>query len=137
MRAWLLLLILSCVLTDGKDYRGAQFIGFERFEKFERSLKEDALVLTSPKIKTPIQWDELVASWNFRASPEDGIEIEAKAIYPERETKWYHLGKWALEPAKFPRESVRAQKDESGAVDTDTLKLNERAKALQVRVTVR
>jgi uncharacterized protein YvpB len=137
MRAWLVLALLSCVVAEAKDFRGAQFIGFERFEMFERTLGEGSLVLTSPKIETAIAWDELVASWNFRAAPEDGIEVEAKAIYPDREPKWYHLGKWALAASQSPRESVRGQKDENGMVDTDTLKLKERANALRVRVTVR
>jgi hypothetical protein len=137
MRAWTLLLILSCTLACAEDYRGAQFIGFERFESFGRELREGELVLISPNIETAIAWDELIASWNFRGAPESGLQVEAKAIYPGRETKWYIMGKWASEPGKFPRESVRGQKDENGTVETDTLKLKARAKALQVRITLR
>jgi len=137
MRARLLLLFLSCVLAGAADFRGAQFIGFERFEGFERTLREGELLLVSPKIETSIAWNELIASWNFRGMRSDGLEVEAKAIYPARETKWYSLGKWALETKTFPRESVRGQKDEDGTVDTDILKLTERAKAAQVRITIR
>jgi hypothetical protein len=137
MRASFLLLILCSVFANAKDHRGAQFLGFERFENFERILREGELVLVSPKIETAIAWEELIASWNFRAAPENGLQLEAKAIYPQRQTKWYTLGKWSLEPAKFPRESVRNQKDADGTVHTDTLKLNEPAKAAQIRITVR
>jgi hypothetical protein len=135
MRVWLL--ILSCVFAGAKDYRGSLFIGFEAFQSFERTLNENELVLVSPKIETAVSWDELIASWNFRGAAENGLEIEAKAIYPNRETKWYNMGKWALDPAKFPRQSVRNQKDTDGTVDTDTLKLKERAKAAQIRITIR
>src|SRR5688500_626189 len=129
MRAWLLLLILNCFPAAAADFRGAQFIGFERFENFERTLNEGELVLVSPKIETAIAWDELIAAWNFRGAPEDGLQVEAKAIYPSGETRWYQMGKWAFEPGKYPRESVRAQKDKDGTVDTDTLKLKKAAKA--------
>jgi hypothetical protein len=137
MRAWLLLLILSCVPGAAADFRGAQFIGFERFENFERTQHEGELVLVSPKIETAIRWDELIASWNFRGAPEDGLQVEAKAIYPSGETRWYQMGKWAFEPGKHPRESVREQRDENGTVDTDTLKLKKAAKAVRVRITAR
>jgi uncharacterized protein YvpB len=137
MHAWLSLLLLSAVLANAEDYRGRQFIGFEQFETFQRELRKGELVLVSPPIQTAIAWDELIASWNFRGTPESGLDVEAKAIYPGRATKWYRMGRWALQGKAFPRESVRGQKDEDGTVDTDTLKLKERAKALQVRVTLR
>jgi uncharacterized protein YvpB len=137
MRALLLFLVLSGLLAEAKDFRGSQFIGFERFDAFQRTLTEGALVLVSPKIEAAIEWDELVASWNLRGAPDIGLEIEAKAIYPARETKWYNLGRWSLEPRKFPRESVRRQQDRDGTVDTDTLKLKERTRAVQLRITVR
>ena len=137
MRLWLLLLNLICLFANAKDYRGSQFIGFERFESFHRTLNDGALVLVSPKIETAIAWDELIVSWNFRGAPENGLEVEAKALYPERETKWYHLGKWSFDPATLPRESVRNQKDADGTVHTDTLKLKEKAKAAQVQITIR
>jgi hypothetical protein len=137
IRAWLPILFLSAVLGRAQDHRGTEFIGWEAFYMFQRELKEGSIVLTSPRIESAIYWDELIPSWNFRAEPAAGIEVEARALYPNRDTKWYHLGKWSAEPGKFPRESVRAQKDEDGDVETDTLKLKKRAAAVQLRVTLR
>ena len=137
MRLFWSFLMLSCAAVLAKDYRGAQFFGFAQFEKFERTNTADAVVLTSPKIEAAIYWNELVASWNFRGDAQIGLEVEARAFYPERETKWYHLGKWSLAPGRFPRESVRAQQDDDGAVATDILKLKHKARVLQLRVTLR
>ena len=139
MRALIALLLSSMLLAaaEPKDFRGAQFIGFDRFDQFERRDTNDSRVLLSPEIVPAIKWDQLVASWNFRAAPTNGIVIEAKAIYPDGQTKWYTLGKWALEPTEIaPRESVRDQKDEEGRVDTDILKLKQHATTLQVRITL-
>ena len=131
------LLIFSCIAALAKDYRGAQFLGFTQFEKFERTNTADAAVFTSPKIEAAIDWNELVASWNFRGDAQLGLEVEARAIHSGGETKWYRLGKWSLEPKRFPRESVPAQRDDDGAVATDVLKLQRKARALQLRVTLR
>jgi hypothetical protein len=133
----LLILMLSTVLANARDYRGTQFVGFERFDSFQREWKEGAMVLVSSRIESEIYWDELIASWNFRAEPTAAIEVEAKALYSNRETKWFHLGKWSLDPVNFPRESVRSQKDADGDVDTDTLKLKTPTTALQLRLTLR
>lgn len=140
MRALIALLLFPMLLAAAeqtKDFRGAQFIGFDRFEKFELRDTNDTRVLLSPAIEPGIKWDQLVASWNFRGAPTNGIVIEAKAIYPSSESKWYMLAKWALEPnGSVARESVRGQKDEGGRVDTDILKLTQQATALQVRITL-
>ena len=137
MRAWLPILMLSALLAHARDYRGTHFVGFERFNSFQRELKEGAIVLTSSRIESEIHWDELISSWNFHAKPSAAIEVEARALYSNRETKWYHLGKWSLDPGNFPRESIRSQKDDDGNVETDVLKLKKPTTALQLRLTLR
>ena len=133
----LVLLLLSFVPVLATEHRGAQFVGFTQFTTFSRELSERALVLVSPRIETEIEWDELVVSWNFRSGAQDAIELESKAIYPARETQWYPMGKWALDPVRFPRESVRGQKDSDGTVDTDILRLSQHVRFAQLRVTIR
>ena len=137
MRVLFSLLLLSCVAAAAKEYRGAQFIAFTNFHNFKATEGKNEVVLVSPKIEAAIGWDELVLSWNFRGHPQLGLEVEGRAIYLDGETKWYHLGRWTLEAADYPRESVRGQRDEDGAVHTDVLKLKEKARAVQVRITVR
>jgi hypothetical protein len=137
MRFALILLSLLVLAVEAKDYRGGQFIGFDRFDRFTTNKSDTGLVLVSPKIEAAILWDELIVSWNFRAPPQTALEVQAKAIYPSRETKWYSLGKWASEPTVYPRESVRGQKDDDGTVDTDILKLKEKTRAVLLRVTLR
>lgn len=141
MRALTIFLLLFSLFylsaeTKG-DYRGRQFIGFERFDEFSKSETEQRIVLVSDPIKAAFRWDELVASWNFRAAPSNTITVEAKAIYQDRETKWYTLAKWSLAPQdQSARASVKGQKDENGRVDTDILKLKEAASDVQLRITI-
>jgi hypothetical protein len=136
MRALIILALLGGVFAQAKDFRGAQFIGFTDFERFQKRPATNAVVLISPRIEAGFPWNELIASWNLRPKPGAGVTVEAKAIYPDRETKWYNLGNWTLEPAPQPRASVKGQRDEDGKVDTDTLKLHEHAVAMRLRVTL-
>lgn len=137
MRALFFGLLLGFLISSRADSRGVQFIGFEKFDRFEKEKVDRGTVLLSRKIAPAFQWNELIASWNFRGVASNGIRIEAKAIYPQRETKWYTLGQWALAPAEpGDRASVRDQRDGEGTVDTDVLKLNEKADAAQFRITI-
>ena len=120
------------------DARGLQFIGFTSFPAFARSQSEKTgeTILTSPEIKTRIQWTELIASWNAEMPASTYLKIEVRALYPGRPTKWYVMGRWSGDPALHPRESVRDQKDDDGNVDTDTLVLNRASERLQLRLTL-
>jgi hypothetical protein len=115
----------------------SRFVGVEKFSKFDRSQSQNGeTVLLSPKIKAHIPWNELIASWNADAPAGTFLKIEARAILPDHETKFYTLGDWSSDNKIFPRTSVRGQKDADGNVDTDTLILNQLARAAQIRVTV-
>lgn len=120
------------------DARGIQFLAFKSFTSFIRTPgeKPGETVLTSPEIAARIEWDELIASWNADVPGSTWLKIEARAIYPERTTKWFIMGLWSSDPAQHPRESVRRQKDDDGNVDTDTLQLTQPTRTLQVRVTL-
>jgi len=76
------------------DSRGLQFLPFKSFGDFTTSPGSNVneIVLTSPEIKTRIQWDELIASWNAELKPDAYLKIEVRAIYTNRTTKWFTLG---------------------------------------------
>lgn len=120
------------------DARGIQFLAFKSFTKFTRTAGDNPgeTVLTSPEITTRIEWDELIASWNTDMPASTWLKIEARAIYPERTTKWFIQGLWSGDPARHPRESVRRQRDADGNVDTDTLQLKQPTRKIQLRLTL-
>ena len=117
--------------------RSPRLIGIADFGSFQRSkgIEPESVVLTSREIRTRIDWDELVVSWNAVAPPGSGLKFEARAIFPDRASKFYTLGHWAADTAEQRRESVRGQKDEDGDVQTDTLVLKRPANRLQLRIT--
>jgi hypothetical protein len=125
-------------LATSPDSRGLQFLPFKSFAAFASSPGSNVneIVLTSPEIKTRVQWDELIASWNAELKPDAYLKIEVRAIYTNRATKWFTLGLWSVAPTNHPRASVKGQKDSDGDVDTDTLQLKEPAERIQVRVTL-
>jgi hypothetical protein len=147
MKSWPLIFSLALnfvVLTPmnspgaTRDARGIQFIPFKSFASFTKTRDPNTgeLVLTSRPIRARFSWDELIASWNAAMPASAYLKIEARALYPDRATKWYVMGLWSGDPARHPRESVRKQKDADGDVDTDTLELTQPARQLQLRVTL-
>jgi uncharacterized protein YvpB len=117
-----------------KDNRCA-FIRITNFAGFSRSAGTltNETVFTSPEMEAPIDWDELIVSWNV--SPGVHLKVEARAIYPSHSTRYYTMGLWSEDPAQFPRESVRRQRDEDGSVKTDTLVLSNATRKVQLRIT--
>lgn len=132
------ILALSGATTSAFDGRGCQFLGFNSLSSFEKAAgaRPREMVLTSPVVVGRINWNELVASWNADVPDGAYLKVEARALYPAGPTKYYTLGLWSSNPARFPRESVAHQKDDDGDVATDTLVLNRPAKRLQLRLTL-
>ena len=122
--------LLFCLAfsVHAADFRGRQFISLDSFETGSEGVR------IFDSVVPEIEWDELVPSWNFRAT-NSGLSIEVQVGYPDYETKWYHLGRWSLDPSRHPRESVPNQRDEHGTVHTDTLKMNRPGGQVRVRVT--
>ncbi len=143
-RKFLLALFLAAfALAGGKTVLAVEqsefsrFIGLENFSNFTRTQNENgAVVLLSPKIESKILWNELIVSWNADAPAGTFLKIEARAVLPDHETKFYTLGEWSPDNQMFPRTNVRGQQDADGRVDTDTLILNQLAKAAQIRLTL-
>jgi len=121
--------------STARDNRCA-FLGMTNFSGFSTSpgTTRNTTTLTSPEIVAPIEWNELVVSWNV--PPGVHLKVEARAIYPDRATPYYTMGLWSDDPVRFPRESVRRQRDRDGTVKTDTLVLSNLTRKVQVRITV-
>ena len=66
---------------------------------------------TSPEISTSFDYKEAIASWN--ASTPDGswVEVQFRAQYGTRWSKWYVLGIWASNYSTIHRHSVNLQGD--------------------------
>lgn len=133
-------LVLSPAIgrPDSVDARGIQFIPFHSLARFQPAPESAAArtMLLSRPITARIPWDEMIVSWNAEAPPGAFLEVEARAIYPDRVTKFYSLGRWSADPKRHPRESVPGQKDADGDVDTDTLMLRQPAERFQLRLTL-
>jgi uncharacterized protein YvpB len=132
------LLTSSCASWPGraaKDKRCA-FIGITNFSKFSETTgtTNNETVFLSPVILAPIEWNELVVSWNV---PSDvHLKAEARALYSHHATQYYTMGLWSDDPARFPRESIRRQRDEDGTVRMDTLIMSNATRKVQLRITV-
>lgn len=117
----------------------SRFIGIKNFSSFKKSTAENGdVVLLSEDMNAFIPWNELVVSWNADAPAGTFVKVEASAIFQEREekTRFYTIATWSLDNQKFPRTSLKDQKDADGKVDTDTLILNQPAIGAQLRITL-
>src|SRR6266436_3478833 len=120
------------------DFRGNQFIPFKDLSSFEKlpGGHTNEFVFLSPEITAGIHWNELIVSWNTKMFDSSYLKLEARAIYPERSTKYYTMAFWSGDPNLNPRESTPHQKDSDGDVSTDTLALKKPSDRLQIRVTL-
>ena len=115
----------------------SHFVGLDHFSNFVRARAPGGeLVWLSPEISSEIAWDQLVVSWNVAAPAGTFIKLEAAAYSAGTQTKFYTLGQWSADSTVFPRTSMPNQEDGDGAVDTDTLSLQQPATAAQLRITL-
>jgi hypothetical protein len=135
VRRFRVVVLLLMVTASAAGSNRCAFIGITNFSSFSKSpgTLTNETTFTSPEIVPPIDWDELVVSWNV--SPGVHLKVEARAIYPSHATRYYTMGMWSDDPAQFPRESVRRQRDEDGSVKTDTLVLSNATRKVQLRIT--
>ena len=75
---------------------------------------------TSPEIATPFPYKDAIASWNASTPAGSWLEIQFRARYGTRWSKWYVLGIWAADDLAIRRHSVSSQGDEDGLVSADT-----------------
>ena len=96
----------SMAAADVSPADQCRFIGIRAFTGFAVAPSSNAnqRVLLSPVIKAPINWDELVVSWNAAAPAETWLKVEARGIYPDHETKFYTMGFWSRDSVQHPPE---------------------------------
>ncbi len=135
--ALLLIAMTSTLNAEIADMR-SHYLPIKSFGDFieEKSTNAGEKILISPMIKAPNHWDELVVSWNATTPGASWVKVEAKVIYPEKQTKFYALGNWSDNPDKHPRESVGRQRDEDGRVNTDVLMMKKSGGDIRLRVTL-
>jgi hypothetical protein len=75
---------------------------------------------TSPAFTTSFDYKEAIASWNASTPEGSWVEIQFRAQYGERWSKWYVLGIWASDYSTIKRHSVKLQGDTDGFVAVDT-----------------
>jgi len=75
---------------------------------------------TSPEITTAFNYTEVIASWNATTPPGSWVEVQFRAQYDTRWSKWYSLGIWASDTSTIQRHSVKLQGDTDGFVSVDT-----------------
>lgn len=74
----------------------------------------------SPEISTTFNYKQAIASWNASTPTGSWLEVQFRAQYGARWSKWYVLGIWAADTSTIARHSVNAQKDSDGSVADDT-----------------
>jgi hypothetical protein len=75
---------------------------------------------TSPEIPADFDYKEAIASWNATTPAGTWLEVQFRAQYGTRWSKWYILGIWAADTGTIARHSVRSQGDSDGFVAVDT-----------------
>jgi Peptidase_C39 like family len=75
---------------------------------------------TSPETTTPFDYKEAIASWNATTPVGSWVEVQFRAQYVTRWSKWYVLGIWASDDSTIRRHSVQSQGDTDGFVAVDT-----------------
>ena len=92
---------------------------------------------TSPVETTAFDYQEAIASWNASTPTGTWVEIQFRAKYGERWSKWYVLGIWASDYSTIRRHSVKLQGDADGFVAVDTFissNKKETANAFQLKL---
>lgn len=133
----------GCCLLLAASWARAEvrWIQVSEFNHFERE-SSGSSAWVSPEWQSPIPFRELVLSWNLQAdsAKASSLQVEAQVKTAGRWGRWWHLGRWGGPMAgagteEAPkRTSIRGQRDETGAVETDTLVLRSDAAAVRVRV---
>lgn len=74
----------------------------------------------SPVITSAFSYQEAIASWNAATPAGSWVEVQFRAQFGTRWSKWYTLGIWASDYSTIARHSVRLQGDSDGFVAVDT-----------------
>ena len=133
-----LLVLTGCKTASTHDHANySRITAVTDFSQFTRSQTNGGeIVLLSPEIKSPIDWNQLILSWNVKSTAGTFLKVEARAIQLGHTTKFFSWGRWSPDDKTFSRYSITNQKDTDGDVRADTLALNQLAGAVQIRLTL-
>lgn len=139
LRLLSLWLCLPCASRAAEISMPSSFLAITQFNGFARSVQIDPreTILESPVFRTASPWNELLLSWNVRASGGGSAVFEAQALNGDQSTKFYSLGAWAAQTNGLLRHSVKGQKDDDGDVLTDVLRLANPTDRFRLRVHLR
>ncbi len=91
-------------------------------------------VLTSPVFELDTPANEIIASWGATTPTRTWIEVQIRARFGERWSKYYRIATWDHTLHGSRRSSFNAQEDADGQVATDTLILKTDADGVQARI---
>jgi hypothetical protein len=74
----------------------------------------------SPVVSAGFNYNDAIASWNASTPAGTWMEVQFRAQYGTRWSKWYVLGIWAADNSTIQRHSVQSQGDSDGFVAVDT-----------------
>lgn len=117
-----------------QDWAGAEQRGIEvRGQTLTLAAGMSSGTLTGQPIKVAA-FDELVPSWNSSTGAAGSVTVEVRAQTGTAWTRWFSFGTWSSAEG---RASLNGQKDGTGQILTDTLRLSTKATTYQYRVTLR
>src|ERR1051325_1270413 len=94
----LVLFLIGVQLSHARADSLSDFVSLTKFSDFRRSTStNNETVLTSPEIKSAIEWNELIVSWNADAPSGTFLKVEACAFGQEHATKFYTIALWSLD----------------------------------------
>jgi hypothetical protein len=143
--SWLLIVLVAACLwfaqtsrasTQSDNSQRSYFIGVDSFKDFApvSSSSTGDIILLSPEYSAPVDWDELVVSWNVVKGA--ALTIEAKPIFTDHVSHFYNMGEWSDNIVSHLRQSTTKQNDADASVKTDTLTLKHPAVKVQIRLTL-
>ena len=130
------LLVASRGLAKEVDLAGRAFLGWEQFSSWTQvlDLEGDRVILNSPSIHLPIEFDQLVLSWNIRSQAASQYTFSVAIRVGTLWSNDFVLGHWARGSSNELRTSRNGQRDGIARVLTDTLMLAEPAREIRIRV---
>ena len=133
-----LVVLTGCKTAPGLSHSHySRFVVVTNFTEFTATQTATGeITLLSPEIKAPIDWNQLILSWNAPPVAGNFLRLEARAIQPGHATKFFSWGQWSSDDKTFSRCSVTNQQDADGDLRADTLALNQLANGVQLRLTV-
>ncbi len=80
----------------------------------------------------PVNADTAIASWNALTPENTYLEVEIRAQVGTRWTQYYKIARWNNDGEKY---SFAKESDTDGRISTDTLKLKQTTRGLQLRIS--